>query len=381
MAQHDPEGESKYIIGVVTGPCIQTCDEYTVAMDMIKKYGAAESGGLIKHVTYPEDFVTDMDKTIKIIENLSTDPLVKAIVVNQGVPGTSIAFKNIKQKRPDIKLLVSEIHEDPIHISSVSDLVVSSDFIARGYLLPLAAKKLGAKTFVHISFPRHMIKESINRRKVIMEEACKDLGLKFASENAPDPIGEEGLDGVEKFLSKNIMVWLDKYGKDTAFFSTNESHTAFIVKQVAKYGGYFIESDLASPLIGYPKLFNINLSSNIKWQDVIKEIDTAVVEANLAGRFGTWTASLGYCHTAGLISFAKQIIENNVQVDNLDKLLESYSQFSSDIDWNGSAYRDSSGHIIEHYFLLYQDTYIFGQGFLGNTAEIIPEKYFMLGND
>ena len=106
----------------------------------------------------------------------------------------------------------------------------------RGYLIINTAKKLGAKTFVHISFPRHMSYELLSRRRAIMEQACKDLGLKFAFESAPDPTSDVGVAGAQQFILEKTPAWVNKYGKDTAFFCTNDAQTEPLLKQVAKYG-------------------------------------------------------------------------------------------------------------------------------------------------
>jgi hypothetical protein len=74
----------------------------------------------------------------------------------------------------------------------------------RGYLIIHSAKELGAKTFVHISFPRHMSYELLSRRRAIMEQACKDLGLKFAFETAPDPTSDVGVAGAQQFILEKV---------------------------------------------------------------------------------------------------------------------------------------------------------------------------------
>ena len=79
---------------------------------------------------------------------------MKAIIVNQAVPGTTEAFRQVKERRPDILLLAGESHEDLPEIGSAADLVANNDFVARGYLIIKTAHDLGAKSFVHISFPR-----------------------------------------------------------------------------------------------------------------------------------------------------------------------------------------------------------------------------------
>ena len=123
-------------------------------------------------------------------------------------------------------------------------MAVNADFVSRGYLIVDTAKKLGCKTFVHISFPRHMSYETLGRRRAIMEAACKDLGIQFVFETAPDPTSDVGVAGAQQFILEKTPAWVAKYGKDTAFFCTNDAHTEPLLKQLAKHGGYFIEADL-----------------------------------------------------------------------------------------------------------------------------------------
>jgi hypothetical protein len=52
--------------------------------------------------------------------------------------------------------------------------VVDADILSRGYTIPWAARQMGAQTFLHISFPRHMSYETYSRRRAIMEVACMD---------------------------------------------------------------------------------------------------------------------------------------------------------------------------------------------------------------
>ncbi|MDR1650235.1 MAG: DUF3798 domain-containing protein, partial [Synergistaceae bacterium] len=159
--------DAPFHIGIVTGTVSQGEDELRGAEEMIKLYGDASSGGMVRHVTYPDSFMAEMETTIAQIAGMADDPLLKVIVVNQGVPGTTEGIRRAKEKRPDIICLVGEAHEDPNVIGSVADMVIQADFISRGYLIPHSAKELGAKTFVHISFPRHMSYESLGRRRII----------------------------------------------------------------------------------------------------------------------------------------------------------------------------------------------------------------------
>ena len=54
---------------------------------------------------------------------------MKAIIVNQAVPGTTEAFRQIKERRPDIICIAGESHEDLPEIGSAADLVTNNDFV------------------------------------------------------------------------------------------------------------------------------------------------------------------------------------------------------------------------------------------------------------
>ena len=209
---------------------------------------------------YPDNFTEELETTIQTIVNLSDDPKMKAIIVNQAIPGTTEAFRQIKEKRPDIICIAGESHEDLPEIGSAADLVVNNDFVARGYLMIRTAHELGCDTFVHISFPRHMSYETMSRRVAIMKEACKEFNMTFAMETAPDPTTDVGVPGAQAYILEHVPEWVDKYGTNSAYFCTNDAHTEPLLKKLLECGGYFIEADLPSPLMGYPGALGLDLT-------------------------------------------------------------------------------------------------------------------------
>ena len=368
---------AKFHIGVVTGTVSQSEDDLRGAERLVKEYGDAADGGIITTLTYPDNFTSEQETTIAQIVGLADDPLMKAIVVNQAVPGTAEAFKRVREKRSDILLFAGEAHEDPNVIEAAADQVVSADNVARGYLIIWAAKQMGAKTFVHISFPRHMSYELLSRRRYIMEEACKDLGLKFVFETAPDPTSDVGMAGAQQFMLEKTPAWVQKYGKDTAFFCTNDGETEPLLKQLMKYGGLFVEADLPSPLMGYPGALGIDLKAEQgDWPAVLKKVEQAVIDQGGSGRFGTWAFSYGYTTTAGLGEYAKRCIEGTAKLHNNADVFDAYAKYTPGVVWNGSNYKDlNSGTTSLNHILVYQDTYVFGKGYLGTTKQVVPEKY------
>jgi hypothetical protein len=365
-----------YHIGICTETVSQAEDDLRGAECAIQEYGDVSSGGMIQHITYPDNFMQEMETVISQIAGLADDPLMKAIIVNNSIPGTTEAFRRVKERRPDILCFAGEAHEDPGVIGSVADLITNVNNIYRGYLIPLAAKKMGATDFVHISFPRHMSYELLSRRRNIMEAACNDIGLKFHFETAPDPVSDVGVAGAQQFILEKVPAWLEKYGPNTAFFCTNDAHTEPLIRQIVAHGGYFVEADLPSPLMGYPGALGIDLSAEKgDFQAIVKKIEEAIIQKGASGRLGTWAYSYGYTNSAGLVELARRVIDGEAQLD-LESLTAAFEKYTPGARWNGSYYIDmNTGIENRRHVLLYQDTYVFGKGFLGLTNVQVPDKY------
>jgi ABC-type sugar transport system substrate-binding protein len=365
-------------IAIVTGSVSQSEDDRRGAEAVQAKYGE----DMVKLAIYPDNFSEELETTIQTIVNFADDPQMKAIIVNQAVPGTTEAFRQVKERRPDILLLAGESHEDLPEIGSAADLVANNDFVARGYLIIKTAHDLGAKSFVHISFPRHMGYETMSRRVAIMRAACEEFGMDFILETAPDPTTDVGTPGAQAYVLENAPLWIEKYGKDSAYFCTNDAHTEPLLKQLLAYGGYFIEADLPSPLMGYPGALGLDLTdAQGDFAKILSTVEKAVVDKGGAGRFGTWAFSYGYVVSAGLAEHVISVIKGESELTDIDDLSKAYAIYSPGADWNGSSYTDATtGVKSPNIFLVYQDTYIMGNpGHYMNTPSVeVPEKYFTI---
>ena len=365
-------------IAIVTGSVSQSEDDRRGAEAVQAKYGE----DMVKLAIYPDNFSEELETTIQTIVNFADDPQMKAIIVNQAVPGTTEAFRQVKERRPDILLLAGESHEDLPVTGSAADLVANNDFVARGYLIIKTAHDLGAKSFVHISFPRHMGYETMSRRVAIMRAACEEFGMDFILETAPDPSTDVGTPGAQAYVLENAPLWIEKYGKDSAYFCTNDAHTEPLIKQLLAYGGYFIEADLPSPLMGYPGALGLDLTdAQGDFAKILNTVKKTVVEKGGAGRFGTWAFSYGYVVSAGLAEHAISVIKGESELTDIDDLSKAYAIYSPGADWNGSSYTDATtGVKSPNIFLVYQDTYIMGDpGHYMNTPSVeVPEKYFTI---
>jgi hypothetical protein len=376
------QAAAKYHVGIVTGTVSQSEDDLRGAEAMIKEYGDVKNGGMIQHLTYPNNFMAEQETTISQIVSLANDPLMKAIVMNQAIPGTAEGFRRVREMRPDILLLGGVPQEDPLVVAKTADLIMRNDFVSAGYRVIWAAKKLGAKTFVHISFPRHMSVETLTRRRMIFEQACNDLGLKFVFETAPDPTSDVGVVGAQQFMLENVPKWVKKYGKNTCFYATNDAHTEPLIRQVVEFGGIFVEASLPSPLLGYPGALGIDLKAEKgNFPAIMKKVEQAVVAKGGKGRLGTWSYSFGYSATVGLTQHAMNVVDGKSKMTNMKDIFKAFAKYTPGAKWGGSYYVDAStGVKLNNFVLLLQDTYIFGKGYIHSADIDVPEKYLKISS-
>ena len=379
--------DAPFHIGVVTGTVSQSEDDLRGAEALIAEYGAVADGGYIQHMTYPDNFMEEQETTISVIRGLADDPLMKAVIVNQAVPGTAEAFRQIKEVRPDILCFAGEAHEEPYLIAGSADLATSNDFVARGYLMIRTAHELGCQTFVHISFPRHLAMEKMQRRRAIMIQTCNELGMQFVDVSAPDPTSDVGIAGAQQYILERTPEWINQYGQNTAFFCTNDAHTEPLLKQLLTYGGYFVEADLPSPLMGYPGALGIDLSAEAgDFPAILAKVEQAIVEQGGAGRFGTWAYSYGYTTTAGLGSLAIEAVTAEMNGEDYDihsirNIRKNFSKYTPGANWNGSNYVNATTkETYDNFVLVYQDTYIMGDPgyYMGNTDVEVPDWCFSM---
>ena len=274
-------------IGIMTGTVSQNEEEFRAGQQLAAKYG-----NRIKHVTYPDNFMTEQETVIAQLVGLAADPEVKVIVVGQAIPGSVAAARKIREQRPDILIGFVEPHDDPAMVNEAADLAVQPDQLERGRTIIAEAASMGAKKFVHYSFPRHMSQELLARRRDIMKQACKEKGLEFLFVTAPDPMAEGGLPATQQFVLEDVPREIKKYGPQTAFFSTNCGMQDPLIRSVLAVGGYVPEQCCPSPTHGYPTALGIAVPPD-KAGDIAyisSENRRIIAEHHMTGHFGTWIA-------------------------------------------------------------------------------------------
>lgn len=300
--------KADYKIGIITGTVSQGEEEYQAAQNLKAKYGDK-----VVTATYPDNFSTETEQTIATVTNMAADPDVKAIVFVQAVPGAAAAINKVKETRDDILFITGVCAEDPAVIAAAADICMLVDEIQMGKTIIEQAAKMGAKTFVHISFERHLGYATISARQALFKENCARLGIKYVEATAPDPTGDAGVTGAQAWVTENIKVYVDQYGKDTAFFCTNCSMQVPLIQQCAELGAIYPQQCCPSPYHGYPSAFNISTEGHEG--DVpymLEQITAKVAEYGNTGRMSTWEVPVNMVMIEAGFNYAEKWIKGEI---------------------------------------------------------------------
>ena len=76
------------------------------------------------------------------------------------------------------------------------------------------------------------------------------------------------------------------------------------------------------------------------------------------------------------------MLEGTYKHDSKDDLIEAFKSVTPGAEWNGSTYVDNqTGEEKKNHIMVYQDTYVFGRGYMGATEVEVPEKFKNIKND
>lgn len=178
---------------------------------------------------------------------------------------------------------------------------------------------MGAETFVHYSFPRHMSYELLAQRRDILKQTAEELGLRFVEVNAPDPTGDAGIPGTQQFVLEDVPRQVASLGNNTVFFGTNCAMMEPMIRSILSEGAIFTEQCCPSPYHAYPGALGIEIpadkAGNVEF--MLQQINAKVAESGNAGRMATWKAPASMAMVrAGVeygIAFAKG------EIDRFDK--------------------------------------------------------------
>ncbi|KAF1085154.1 hypothetical protein SPSYN_01290 [Sporotomaculum syntrophicum] len=313
-----------YKIGVVTPTLSTSEDEFRTAAMMAEKYP-----DIVKHITLPENFSTEIETAISQITSLADDPQMKAIIVISGQSGLLPALQKVEETKPDIITMTAPIWDDPVLMSKYVDVNLDTDMIGRGETIARKAHEMGAQTIIHYSFPTHLAKEMISQRKNMMEKTANQLGMQWVEVVTPDPQTGDGTGPMLQFLREDIPRQIAKYGKDTNIFGTNCPMYDVIIDEALKEKFMVAEQCCPTPTQAYPTVMGLEISEEDAWNwDKLNQmISEKAAAAGMTGRLGGWPMPATVFVPQYAIELAKQMIEDpGFDFQSLDSL----NQFAKD---------------------------------------------------
>jgi len=332
-------------IGIMTGTVVQNEEEYRMAEQMKAKYG-----DMIVTTTYPAQFMSEQETIITNLTAMAADPLVKALVICQAVPGMVAAIEKVRETRPDMLIIAGSPQEDPPTIAARADISLQIDEIYHGLSVVSTAARMGAETLIHYTFPRHMSIELLAARRDLMIEECEKAGIEFVMVEAPDPTKEGGTPATQQFIMENVPIQVAKYGEKTAFFGTNCSMQEPLIKQVIDYGALYPLQCCPSPYHALPAALGISIPDE-KRGDVpyiLDQIKAKLVDKDAADRVSTWPVPVNMLFIEAGVEYSKAYLEGTItEKADLAKLQTIMSDAAGGYKIDLSKYEN-----FENYFLV-----------------------------
>ena len=295
-------------IGIITGTVSQGEEEYLAARNMQDYHGSDR----IVRLTYPDNFGAEMEVTIANVLSLA-DQGAQAIVFVQAVPGAIAAIQATREQfGEDIFFFLGVTHEPPAELAQHADIAMISDDLSMGRVIIEQAISMGADTFAHISFPRHLGNENIAARRALLYATAAEYGLEWVELTAPDPMSE-GAAMAQMFIFENVPRWVEEHGQNTAFFSTNCAMQEALMTQIASYGGLFPLQCCPSPFHALPAAFNVSMDgAEGDVQVLLSRLGEAIGEADASGRFSTWPVPINMLLVETGVRYSIEFLEGNV---------------------------------------------------------------------
>ncbi|MCL2579156.1 MAG: DUF3798 domain-containing protein [Oscillospiraceae bacterium] len=301
------EANEDWIIGIMTGTVSQNEEEFMAAMKMQERHGADR----ILHVTYPDRFSDEMETVIAQVVSLA-DQGAQAIIICQAVPGTIPAIQRVRERFPEILFVVGTIMEPPRDIAGAADVVLQLDDIGTGITIMEMAAQMGAETFVHYSFPRHLGIEMIALRRDNLMATAERLGIEFVDVMAPDPTGDAGLPGTQMFIMEDVPRQVADLGPNTVFYATNCGMQEPLIRGVLENGALYVQPCCPSPYHAFPAAMNISTAGHEGDVDfMLEQIRLSVAAADMAGRVSNWPVPVNMLIIEAGVDYAINWLEGN----------------------------------------------------------------------
>jgi len=306
-------------IAVITSDISTCADDFHSPKSLLAKYGPDK----IMHATWPASFVDKQECVIDTVASLAADKELKALILNQALPGSNAAVDKFRELRDDVFIVYCTVHEEPAKAASRAHLILMNNELGMGYELVNQARKQGAKVLVHYSFPRHMSIGIYSSRRDLIRQECLKKGIEYVDAIALDPTEEAGTVIAQRFIQEDVPRMVARYGEDTAFFCTNCALQAPLIRAIVDCHAIYPQPCCPSPYHGFPEALGMKTADGMNDLNyVISEACRIAGEKNMSDRLSTWPVSASMMFTNAGAEYAIKWIRDEVPKTGIsDKVL------------------------------------------------------------
>lgn len=365
---------------------------FRAAEAFARAYPAGNAVGEALHAVLPSASPAEV---AAFIAGAAADPRVAALVVDPALPGSIEGLARVKRARPKVLRFAGGSREDALEIQASADLVVDLDRLYRAYLIPWAARKMGAKALVAVYTAAEGDEAVTVRERAILSAACAELGLRYAAMVAPPGsrssaragAGTGGVAGAAVNVGAAAYVramtgaWLREYGRDTALQCSDPALAAPLIAGAIAGGGMVVDAAGAATRADYAAALGLDLGP--AKGDSRKErsmLEAAAAGLGMRGRLGLWDADFEEAGLAGLAEFAMRAASGSAKKDSMKDLVAALDARSPGAAWIAAYDVDpGTGVRSANRVLLRQDVYVLGRGYLQSALQTVPAKFLALG--
>ena len=308
-------------IAIVTEDKDENPDGYKAAEYISNIYKLKKENGfsnyIIQHEVMPKDFTNEDDKANEIIEKLSNDQDIKAVIFSSKKRGMLGYVNKLRESRDDILVLGADLNATDEELADNLDLSYISNTVLNGKNTVQLAKEMGAEAFI-LYYSDKDLRDKGNLSKKIseIESECELQNLTLDKVKVMDINSKEDEYKVKKFISEDINKKIYKYGYDINLYGTNYTMDDVILKMAIKNTLTVAEvSDgcMANRMIDFYRIYRKTLD-NGNFNGFTKYISDESLKYEMNGRLGGIIMPIKIFTIYAAVDTAMAVIENDMDI-------------------------------------------------------------------
>lgn len=305
-------------VAILVAPEAQYPEDYNAAKALAEKY---PDKVVVKEYPDSRVLVAGDSKIITISEEIAKDKSFGAIIYARATQFTVDAINKAKKANPDILTVCLEPEESISRIAALTDLVICADWAKVAKDIVATAKAAKAEYFVMLSFNRHLDNELYKGLRTAIEAACKESKITYVYDNAVDTNSAGGASTTVRYITEVIPRLINNKkiaGENVAFFSTDSSVQAELVKQAEAKGFIYICPSFPTAYNGVNEVYTAKYDKDTgAYVEAVKA--AAAAKADGKGRLYSYSFPLATAMLEGALNSTFDMLGGKTTADNMSE--------------------------------------------------------------